>query len=913
MRDLYRPPRARLSTTARYAVPTVTVIAASVLTRVMPGFLEPMRFFFFWVAIVLSALYGGWGPALLASALSTLASMFLVFGPVGSMAVASRADVVRIALFISVGGILSWAVGLRQNSDERAQDLREWLVALLSSIADCVIATDFQGNIVFINPAAERLTGWSADEASGKPVAEVLRTVRTGDLAGVLQTFGEPSTSALETELITRSDQRVPIEMTLTRIGTREGRPVGRAITFRDISMRRKSERILRDREERFRAFVTATAQIIWIADAGGQMVDASFWTELTGQPMEDAKGHGSQLIVHPDDQRHVAAKWEEAVRTGAVFYDEYRMKVPDGSYRWFSARGVPVKEQDGSVREWIGTTIDIDDRRRTEDDLRFINEASVVLSSSLDYEVTLKQVARMAVPRFADWCAVDIANESGGYSRLSVAHVDPEKIALAYELAEKYPPQREEDAVAQVIRTGETQLFSDIPDELLAASIRDPEQLSIIRGLGLRSVLLVPMSAAGRTFGALTFVSAESRRRYTARDLPLVENLARRAAIAIDNARLFRDAELANRAKDDFLATLSHELRTPLTSILGWSRMLQIGGQDPATLHVALETIERSARAQAQLVDDIFDISRIVSGKFELDMADADLVSIVEEVLASFHPAAEAKRMQVELRAPKERAPLKGDAGRLKQIVWNLLSNAIKFTPEGGKVVVSVERGEDRVRLKIRDTGRGIDPEFLPHVWERFRQADSSTTRQYGGLGLGLSLVRYLVELHGGAVEAQSGGVGKGATFIVDLPVTPAEISLPDAPVEPIPLLLDGTHVLVVDDEPDTRHILSAMLQRFGARVRTAGSVEEGLEALNHDSTDIVISDLAMPGQDGYALIRRLRQRPSPHLPVIAVSALGSMDDRNDVLAAGFDDYLRKPVDPEQLVSAVARVVARR
>ncbi|MCU1349476.1 MAG: two-component sensor histidine kinase, partial [Acidobacteria bacterium] len=285
-------------------------------------------------------------------------------------------------------------------------------------------------------------------------------------------------------------------------------------------------------------------------------------------------------------------------------------------------------------------------------------------------------------------------------------------------------------------------------------------------------SWILAPMTARGRTLGVISVVTAESGRRFTAGDLPLVEELARRAAMAVDNARLFREAEEASHARDEFLATLSHELRTPLTAIVGWAGMLRIGGLDAATQRTGVDAILRSANAQKELVDDLLDVSRVVAGKMELTFDDVDLVRVAQEVVVSARPAAEAKQLVVDFSSGDPRLVVRGDDRRLRQIVWNLVSNAVKFTPAGGTVTVRIEQRGDHARLSVQDTGRGMDPAFLPHVWERFRQADSGTSRQFGGLGLGLAVARHFVELHGGTVEATSPGPSLGATFAIELPL---------------------------------------------------------------------------------------------------------------------------------------------
>jgi signal transduction histidine kinase/ActR/RegA family two-component response regulator len=374
--------------------------------------------------------------------------------------------------------------------------------------------------------------------------------------------------------------------------------------------------------------------------------------------------------------------------------------------------------------------------------------------------------------------------------------------------------------------------------------------------------------------------------------------------------------AEEANRIKDDFLSTVSHELRTPLNAILGWVWLLSNGTLSPEETRRAIATIERNARAQGQIVDDLLDVSRIITGKLRLQVIQVNLVQIIEAALDSVGPAAAAKEIQVERRLDPLAALATGDPNRLQQVVWNLLSNAVKFTPQGGTVEVGLARQGSYAEIRVRDTGAGISADFLQHVFDRFRQADSSSTRAHGGLGLGLAIVRHLVELHGGTVEAESAGEGKGATFTVRLPVAP-ELRL--APVQalrersmaPAALAagdLQGLKILLVDDEPDAREVLPALLERFGAEVQVAASTREALVLLPRFVPDVLVSDLAMPGEDGYSLIRQVRKLEDglKDLPAIALTAQASDVDRARALAAGFQIHLAKPVEPRDLVAAV-------
>ncbi len=371
-------------------------------------------------------------------------------------------------------------------------------------------------------------------------------------------------------------------------------------------------------------------------------------------------------------------------------------------------------------------------------------------------------------------------------------------------------------------------------------------------------------------------------------------------------------EAEAANRAKDEFLATVSHELRTPLTAILGWARILKSGPHGPDTLARAIDTIERNAVAQARLIDDLLDVARIVSGKLRIELAPVDLVDPVEQAIETVRPSAAAKRISLTTDLHPG-CVVAGDPARLQQIAWNLLTNAIKFTPPDGRVHVGIACRPDQVVLTVSDTGRGIPPELLPHVFERFRQADSTAARAHGGLGLGLAIVRRLVQLHEGEVTASSAGLGKGATFEVVLPAAWFTAHAPTAHVgKPEEAHLRGVSLLVVEDDPDTREFLATMLTGRGAAVLLAGSVAEALVLLDDHCPDVVLSDIAMPGQDGYALVRQLRACEDDTrrlLPVIAVSAHAREEDRSRALRSGFREYLSKPLDPDALVGAITRV----
>jgi signal transduction histidine kinase len=365
-----------------------------------------------------------------------------------------------------------------------------------------------------------------------------------------------------------------------------------------------------------------------------------------------------------------------------------------------------------------------------------------------------------------------------------------------------------------------------------------------------------------------------------------------------------------ADRRKDEFIATLSHELRTPLTAILGWASMLKMGGNDEATMRAAIDTIDQSAKVQAQLIDDVLDVSRITSGKVRISSDKVNVATVAGSAIDTVRLAAAARGVRLIADfAPTDDLFILGDANRLQQIIWNLLSNAIKFTPEGGEVRLSVRDGGPHITIEVRDTGIGIKSEFLPHVFEAFRQAESTSTRVHGGLGLGLSIVRYLVELHGGQITAESEGEGTGATFTVELPRLKPRTAAPLANgVVPRGANLHGKSVLVIDDQTAVREFLAAVLRRAGADVRSAESVQQAVQAVEERLPDVILCDIAMPHEDGFAFIAWLRSMRWPRrVPVLAITAFGRPDDELRVREAGFDGYIRKPVEPDALTEAVA------
>ena len=438
------------------------------------------------------------------------------------------------------------------------------------------------------------------------------------------------------------------------------------------------------------------------------------------------------------------------------------------------------------------------------------------------------------------------------------------------------------------------------------------------------QAVRISPLFYEGRIIGTLTVIDDVTER--VAREAELQAQLEDRSRLLSSEKLARNEAERANRLKDEFLATISHELRNPLNAILGWSHMMRLGNLTPANAERAVETIYRNAKSQAQLVADLLDVSRIISGKLRLDVRTVDLISIVNAAIDSIRPPADAKGIRLQTILDPGAGPISGDADRLQQVIWNLLTNAVKFTPKGGRIQVKVHRIESHVEIVVNDSGVGINKEFLPYVFDRFRQADASTTRIHGGLGLGLSIVHQLVDLHGGTVTVSSEGEGKGATFTIKLPfvgvvstnketdaVSPAQseeiLSFTDLPS------LEGLKVLVVDDEADTRELIGEVLKECGSVVITSPSAADALVALEQHKPDVLITDLGMPDEDGYALISKIRALPSERggqIPAAALTAYARAEDRMRVLRSGFQFHLPKPVDSAELVTVVASLAGR-
>jgi PAS domain S-box-containing protein len=681
--------------------------------------------------------------------------------------------------------------------------------------------------------------------------------------------------------------------------------------------------------EHRFEIMASTTGLMVWMAGTDGACEwFNSGWLEFTGRRLDEelADCGGS---VHPDDVDRRQSAFGAALAERAPFEVEYRLRRADGRYRWMLDRGLPRFAADGAFAGYVGSCIDIDDRREREKRDRLLAQAANMVGAAVEIEDALEQVATLAVPLLADVCLIHVAAPSGPGS-LRFANTDAAQGSVLKELRSRYPPPAAVPCFPTVLRTGESMVLAEITRPVLELSAQDDLHLDLMSRLQWRSALCVPLRARGKVVGVLGLANATDRAPLGEPDLAFALELARYLAAAVDNSLLLREAKASyeqvlesSRLKDEFLATLSHELRTPLNAIVGWSRLLLDGHLSELDSARAVETIHRNATAQNQLISDMLDVSRIVSGKLRLDLREVDPAAVIGAAVDTVLPAAHGKGIALQTVIDPGAGPITGDPDRLQQVIWNLLSNAIKFTPRGGRVLLRLEKAQSQVAITVEDNGPGVDPEFLPYVFDRFRQADSSSTRRQGGLGLGLAIVRHLVELHGGTAHAENRAGGGGAIFSVHLPRRAVAAEPPAAErqraddvarAEPS-ISLEGVTVLAVDDKLDALDLVSAVLARRGAHVFTSLSAAQGLEMLRRERPDVVLADIEMPGQDGLTFIRKVRALPpveGGRVPAAALTAYASSNDRTRALLAGFDMHVPKPVQPEELAVVVARLAGR-
>ncbi|HEY0140454.1 MAG TPA: ATP-binding protein [Thermoanaerobaculia bacterium] len=572
-----------------------------------------------------------------------------------------------------------------------------------------------------------------------------------------------------------------------------------------------------------------------------------------------------------------------------------------------YGLRASALRDDAGAIIGMALVARDITALRAGERRKLLVAQAVRVLSSTLDARIALQRLTDLLVQELAELALADVA-QGEQMVRYAVSGRTPHQRELMERVRSFDSATNRNHPTLAAVERGEISVRAELDDEALQQIATSPEHLEVLRELRPHSMAVVPLRTGQSTIGAI-LVARSSGAAFSGDEISIVQEIAREATGALHNIWAYHNEAETNRVKDEFLATLSHELRTPMTAILGWSQLLPLE-RERDKLDEGLRAIERSARAQAQLIDDLLDLSRIQMGKMQFRVRPFSLAGVARAAVDTVRPAAHARGVALRLDAESD-AVISGDPDRMQQVIWNLLSNAVKFSDRGGEVIVTVAVEEGMARVTVADRGRGIDPAFVPHVFERFRQADSATTRRFGGLGLGLAIVKQLVEMHGGTIEAASEGRGKGAAFTLRVPLSTTR---PDEPEKPAPVAsLSGARVLLVEDEPSTASIVKAMLEHAGARVRVASSAAEALDALREELPDLLVSDVGMPDEDGLSLIRTIRgtlRIPASRLPAAALTAFSDVNLRMTLLASGFQQFLMKPIEPEALTNALAALL---
>jgi PAS domain S-box-containing protein len=797
------------------------------------------------------------------------------------------------------------AIVARNDSEDRFRQMAE-------TIQSAFWLLDLQTQqMLYLSPAYEQIWGRSREELYAD-YRVWMQTIHPDDRDRIQMAIAQAPTSDSHDDeyRIIRPDGSIRWVRDRSFVARNSnGEPYRLAGVAEDITDRKQTEVALQKSEQRYRDLAEAMPQVVWLMNpAGGMQYFNRHWYEYTGLSEAESLGFGGILSVHPDDRDRTMQIWTQAIATGESDAVEYRLRRFDGSYRWFISRGIPLRDSAGEITNWIGTITDIDHQKQIEAALR---EREAQLQFVLDSS------------QIGEW-ELDLTNSSHP-SRRSLLHdqifgYDSLVPEWSYEIFLNHIHPDDRAAIEQKFQQT-LSTYENLNFECRAIRADNRPVWISVRGSIYRDAQGQPT----RLVGIITDITHRKQAEAEREHLLQREQAAREAA------------EQANRIKDEFLAVLSHELRSPLNPILGWAKLLQTREFNPTVLKKAVETIERNARLQAQLIEDLLDVSRILQGKISFNTIPVNLVTVIEAAMETVRLAAEAKMIDIQMTSDAAVGEVLGDPSRLQQIVWNLLSNAIKFTPAGGRVEIKLEqfqagqelrqRGQAAetvnsfcplVQLTVIDTGKGISPDFLPHVFDYFRQADSKTTRKFGGLGLGLAIVRYLVELHGGTVWAESLGEGQGATFIVRLPLlnrTEKGLATEDKALNldhsSFNLSLTKLQILVVDDDTDTRDFYTIVLQQAGAIVRAVSSAEEALQALVQFKPNILLSDIGMPDIDGYMLIRQIRamETHGKTMPAIALTAYAGELDQKQAIAAGFQHYMSKPIEPRELVEAIANL----
>lgn len=784
-----------------------------------------------------------------------------------------------------------------------------------------------QGYYLEQNTAHRDLLGYSDEDLQGETPAihlgkEVFETVA--------RELAEKGAYRGEVTSHTKTGDQRHIELSAFTMKNGSGEPICYVGVKRDVTERKNTEQALqRSEKELTDFFENAAIGLHWVGPDGTILRVNKAELDLLGYSREEYVGRNvSEFHADQNLIEDILAR----LQSGEVFPDyEARLRCKDGSIKHVRINS-SVFWENGKFIHTRCFTRDITDRKQTERRLALQYAVTQILSESTDFIESARRILRVVCESLG-W-------DVGGFWK-----VDPAAQVLRCVDFCTSPSVTVHD-FEELTRTITLKKGVGLPGRIWesgeSARIHNvTEDANFPRGAvaareGLHGAFGFPILLEREVLGVIEFFSREIGEpddellKLVAGIGGQIGQFTKRKRAEEERAELLgreraarTDAEKANRLKDEFLATVSHELRTPLNAVIGWSRMLKSGRLDSESFNHALEVIERNAWAQKQIIEDILDVSRVITGKLQLNLGPVDLVAVVDAALDAVRPALEAKEIKIETIIDAGLRIVSGDADRLQQVVWNLLANAAKFTPGGGKVEVRVSRNVAHVQIQVIDTGPGIDPMFLPHVFERFRQADGSTTRTHGGLGLGLAIVRHLVELHGGMITAENRKDGQGAIFTVRLRLPTGELrseilanalaGFEDAETEPASL--ENLHILVVDDERDTLDLVTMDLTQHGANVTGVTSAAEALKTLEKSHFDLMISDIAMPEADGYDLIRQVRRLEAGKenkLPAVALTAHARVQDRMRAIMAGYNTHVAKPVEANELVTVVASLTGR-
>ena len=805
-------------------------------------------------------------------------------------------------------------------------DLRDDLYrAIFNHSREPIAILDPQGRYLEQNNAHAQLLGYTDEDLRNQTPA-----IHSETFANLIRIVAEKGEYRGEVTNRTKSGEIKQIELSAFAMRSESGEPLCYVGIKRDITERKQAEAALqRSEAELTDFFENAAIGLHWVGPDGTVLRVNQAELDLLGYTREEYVGHH---IAEFHADKNVIEDILRLLQAGKVLQNyPARLLCKDGSIKHVRISSSVYREAGKFVHTRCFTR-DTTERRRTESRLALQYAVTRILSESTDVYTGARSILKAACETL-DWevgVLWKVDSEDDVLRSLDICHSGSLETPEFDEASQTFVFKKGLGLPGRIWESGEALWVDNV--------VKDPNfpRAPVALREGLRGAFGFPILIGNDVWGVIEFFTQEIRQADD--ELTKLANgiggqigqFTQRKRAEAERTELLQreraaraEAEKANRLKDEFLATLSHELRTPLNAVIGWSRMLSSGRLDRESSKHALEVIERNAWMQKQIIEDILDVSRVITGKLQLNRSPIDLVAVIDAALDAVRPAMEAKEIKIETIIAANLRTISGDADRLQQVVWNVLSNAAKFTPAGGSVEISVNQTETHVIIQVADSGPGIDPEFLPHVFERFRQGDGSTTRTHGGLGLGLAIVRHLVELHGGTIAVENRTPESGATFTIRLPLPSGELQAAtlanaDAAFRQSPreqLSLEGLHILVVDDETDALDLITVELAQHGARVKGVTNAEEALLSLEQEKFDLLISDIGMPKIDGYELIRRLRKQEETkdtRLPAVALTAYARVQDRMQAIMAGFSTHVAKPVEANELITVVASLAGR-